>query len=54
MEGNNLKDKGKQKVIEEYEVGLITKEEIKPYLEYAKAKVGDLNQFRKKNPHRYV
>lgn len=48
MEGNNLKDKGKQKVIEEYEVGLITKEEIKPYLEYAKAKVGDLNQFRKK------
>ena len=50
----SLKDIGKQKLLEDYEVALITKDEIQPYIEYAMSKVGDLKNFRKKKSFRKV
>lgn len=48
MKNGLLKDSGKQKIIEDLEVAIISYEEIKPYLKYAEDKVGDLSRFRKK------
>ena len=54
MDDGSLKDIGKQKLLEDYEVALITKDEIQPYIEYAMSKVGDLRNFRKKKSFRKV
>lgn len=43
-----LKDIGKQKILEDYEVAIFTEKEIRPYIKYAESKVGDLTKFRKK------